>query len=267
MLYFIPTPIGNLGDITFRSLEVLKESDIIFCEDVRICKSLLNLLEKRFNLTFKNKVFYSLHSHNENKFDFSKIDFSLICAYLSDAGMPTISDPGNILVQYAQKNSIEYYVLPGANAALCAIAKSGFLQQQFIFYGFLNIKKNRENELINVMNMNYPVILYEATSRIKQLINQIAKINPNKELFLIKEITKLHEKYFKNKAISLVQSLENENLNGEWVVVINNEKSNNITKITQEDILCLDIAPKIKAKLLSKINNKSIKENYESLKC
>ncbi|MBZ7987443.1 16S rRNA (cytidine(1402)-2'-O)-methyltransferase [Campylobacter canadensis] len=267
MLYFIPTPIGNLGDITFRSLEILKESDIIFCEDVRICKSLLNLLEKRFNLAFKNKVFYSLHSHNENKFDFSKIDFSLTCAYLSDAGMPAISDPGSVLVQYAQKNNIEYYVLPGANAALCAIVKSGFLKQQFIFYGFLNIKKNRENELINVMNLNYPVILYEAPSRIEQLINQIAKINPDKELFLIKEITKLHEKHFKNKAAFLAQSLKNENLNGEWVVIINNENSNDIARICQEDILCLDIAPKIKAKLLSKINNKSIKENYESLKC
>ncbi|MBT0882231.1 16S rRNA (cytidine(1402)-2'-O)-methyltransferase [Campylobacter sp. 2018MI13] len=265
MLYFVPTPIGNLSDISYRALEVLQVCELIFCEDVRVCKALLNLLSSKYNIEFNINNFISLHSHNEKDFDFSKIDFSKNIAYLSDAGMPCISDPGISLVNYAQENDIKYSVLPGANAAITALVASGFSDKEFIFLGFLNIKKNRQAQIENALNQSYPTIIYEAPTRILDLVLDIAKIDEDKELFLIKEISKMYEKTYKNTAKNLANILKNENLKGEWVVVINNENSISNSNINSQDILNLNISLKDKAKLLSKLNGLSPKQNYENL--
>lgn len=265
MLYFVPTPIGNLGDITYRAIKVLQTCEIIFCEDVRVCKTLINLLSKTYNVDFLIKEFISLHSHNEKEYDFSKVDFSKNIAFLSDAGMPCVSDPGITLLNYAKNNDLKYSVLPGANAAITALVASGFSDKEFIFLGFLNIKKNRLAQIENALRQNYPTILYEAPTRIYELICDIAKIDENKEIFLIKEISKMYETSFKGKASELVEILKNANLKGEWVVVINNKFTEINSNICEADIKDLDISPKIKAKLLSKLNGLSVKENYERL--
>ncbi len=263
MLYFIPTPIGNLKDITKRAFELLESSDIIFCEDTRVTKKLLNLLE----IEFKDKEFISLHSHNEETL-VSKIDiniFDKIVLYLSDAGMPCISDPGAKLVQFAQQNSIKYEVLPGSNAALTAYAASGFSQKEFLFYGFLPHKsKERNIELLQILNNGYNTIIYEAPHRIKKLIKQIAIIDKDRLVFAQKEISKLHQKWYKSDAKSLSQTLESENIKGEWVVVIKGIKKR-VSNITKDDILLLDIPKKQKAKLLSKITGEEIKKIYNDL--
>ena len=269
MLYFVPTPIGNLSDISYRSLEILSNCEVLLCEDTRNTKSLINLLNSKFNLNLNFNSYIPLHSHNENDF-FDKISidfFSKNIAYLSDAGMPAISDPGCSLVKYALKNDIKFEVLSGANAALVALVSSGFCEKEFIFLGFLsNTGDKRQKDIEKLMLNPYPSIVYENSKRLISFIEDISKIDPNKEVFLIKEISKKFESKFKAKAKEMIEILKNTNLNGEWVVVIDCNNKNFIQNtICEQDILELDLPLKIKSKLLSKINGNSPKKIYQKL--
>lgn len=267
MLYFIPTPIGNIQDISLRAVELLKNADIVFCEDTRVTKKLLMLLGEKFGFEHHIQRFYSLHSHNEESVikNIEPEIFKKSVLYLSDAGMPCISDPGVKLIQYAQKNDIEYEVLPGANAAVTAYASSGFIEKEFFFFGFLPHKSNERKAILqNILNSGYNTILYEAPHRIKKLINDINEIDSDRELFVQKEISKLHQKWFKDSAKNLTKLFESENLKGEWVVIIKGIKLQT-SIITKDDILTLQIPKKQKAKLLSKITGESVKEIYERM--
>jgi len=269
LLYFVATPIGNLEDISKRALRVLKLSSLIICEDTRVAKKLFALLEEKFQIDLKNKKFLSLHSHNAQK-RLEKLDISLlkenIISYLSDAGMPAISDPGCELVKFCQENGIDYEVLPGANALLLAYASSGFCESQFSFFGFLPHKgKQREEELNRVLNSPINSIIYESPHRLLKLLKEISQKDPNRELFLIKEATKMYETKFKNKASILYEELKDEKIKGEWVVVVKKSDSKLKGEITKDDILKLNISKKEKAKLLSKISNLSVKECYNLL--
>ena len=267
MLYLIPTPIGNIKDITFRALEIISSADILFCEDTRVTKKLLAILSEKFSLEFNIEKFYSLHSHNEESV-VQNLDIKIFeknVVYLSDAGMPCISDPGVKLIQFAQKHNIKYDVLPGANAAITAYAASGFEEKEFLFYGFLPHKvKDRKILLNNILYSGYNTILYESPHRIKQLLDELSMLDPKRELFVQKEITKLYQKWYKNSSKNLALLFEKENLKGEWVVIIKGEKKET-SNITEDDILSLEIPKKQKAKLLSKITGKNIKEIYKSL--
>lgn len=267
MLTLVPTPIGNLEDISFRALHTIKEAEVVFCEDTRVSKRLIYLLKEKYNLEIRDKEFISLHSHNEiqviKNLNLSLFEKNVI--YLSDAGMPCISDPGSKLVEFCQKNSVKYDVLPGANALLCAYAMSGFGDKEFNFFGFLTNKGQRRiYELEQIMNSQFNTILYEAPHRIKSLIEDIEKIDKNRELFLVKEISKLNQKYFKAQASDISKILDSANLKGEWVVIICGV-DRICSEITKDDILNLDIPKKIKAKLLSKITGEDTKLCYDSL--
>lgn len=197
MVYFIPTPIGNLDDITLRSLKLLSECHTLFCEDTRVTKRLLSLLSQRHNIEFNIQEYISMHSHNEQKIleTIDKDVFDKNIAYLSDAGMPCVSDPGSYFVKFCQENSIAYEVLPGANALLLTYAASGFSNPKFIFYGFLPHKgKERQNALYEVINSKYPVVLYESPHRIDKLAEELATNIPHVKAFFIKEATKKFEK-------------------------------------------------------------------------
>ena len=265
MLYFVPTPIGNLEDISMRALKVLKSAEIVFCEDTRVTKKLLSLLSKKFEITFKNKDYFSLHSHNE-KYVLSKMQlfvFDKEVVYLSDAGMPCISDPGCELVRFCQKHSIPYEVLPGANALLTAFASSGFCDPKFLFFGFLPHKgKDRDNNLKKALYSGYTSILYESPHRLKKLLTQINSLDKERELFLIKEATKLYETKYKGKAKEILDNLKDENIKGEWVVVIEAGGEKIEGQISKEDILSLNIPKKEASKLLAKLYNISPKECY-----
>ena len=140
MLSLVPTPIGNIGDISLRAIELLSEADTLLCEDTRVTKKLIHILKERYNTVFKeNQTFISLHSHNEKEFikDLEPSFFDKNVVYASDAGMAGISDPGQILVKYAQENNVKYDVLPGANAVLTAFVASGFVETKMLFWGFL----------------------------------------------------------------------------------------------------------------------------------
>lgn len=268
MIYFIPTPIGNLKDISLHAIEVLRECEIALCEDTRVSRSLINLLNERFDARIKISSFISLHTHNQQEF-FKNLNtdfFNKNVAYISDAGMPGISDPGVELVRYAQKNRLSYEILSGSNAALLAVVASGIVDKEFIFLGFLpNTGEKRKISIQNAMNLEYPCVIYESPKRVENLLKDIAKIDESREVFLIKEATKKFETKFKDSAINLLEAIKNANLNGEWCIVIS--QSTNVAKnsITIDDINSLDIAPKIKAKLISKITGEDVKKIYNKM--
>lgn len=268
MVYFIPTPIGNLDDISVRSLKLLTECKTLFCEDTRITKKLLSLLQERHHVHFSVERFISMHSHNEAHV-LSSLDMALLnepVAYLSDAGMPGVSDPGSALVRFCQAKNIAYEILPGANAALLAYVSSGVEAHQFLFYGFLPHKGNdRHNGLLEVLNAPYATIVYESPHRIEKLFEELAQFAPNRTIFAIKEATKLHEKRFLGTSLEVHAQSKMANLKGEWVVVITPECTQGGEALTKEDILDLPLPPKLKAKLLSKLTGMSVKEWYNAL--
>jgi len=272
LLTFIPTPIGNLEDISFRTIKEIEKADIVLCEDTRVTKRFFSLLKSKFEIETNYSKIISIHSHNEKEFieNIHSDFFNQNIIYLTDAGMPAISDPGAILVDYCIKNKIKYDVLPGANALLTAYAMSGIGQidkKEFIFYGFLNHKSvNREEELKKILNLEFPTILYEAPHRIIKLIEEIIKIDNERELFLVKEISKLHQRYFKDKAKNILTTLKESNIKGEWVVIIEaNKNTQQNLVLNQNDILKLDIQPKLKAKMLSKITDKNTSYWYKKI--
>ena len=259
MLSFVPTPIGNLDDISKRALLALQKAEIIFCEDTRVTKKLLNLL----NIPL-NKEFISLHSHNEDKV-LSKLDPEILkskeCVYVSDAGMPGISDPGSKLVKFAQKHNIPYTVIPGANAALTAFVASGF-EGDFCFHAFLPHKGNERSEkLKEILNSGKIAILYESPHRIEKLLKELKDLAPNREIFLAKELTKMHETFIKGKA----KDIELPNTKGEWVIIIDKAPKSEKLELSYDEIKNLPLPIKEKSKLLAKISEKSAKEIYKEL--
>lgn len=269
MLAFVPTPIGNLGDISFRTIEVLKDGELILCEDTRVTKKLISLIQERHEIKFPNFDYISLHSHNEKDFLTSENKLMLEsknCIYMSDAGMPCVSDPGALLVDFCLENSIDFDVLPGANAILTAYASCGFPNTTFTFFGFLPHKgTNRSDMLDKVLHSENLAILYEAPHRLLKLIEEINTLDPNREIFLTKELTKKYQKRYKGKVSDLLEEIKETTIRGEWVVAIKNITNINRGIITENDILELQLPPKQKAKILSKLTGKNIKDIYNNL--
>ena len=268
MLKLIPTPIGNIGDISLRAIEALSEADTLLCEDTRVTKKLIHILKERYNTVFKeNQNFISLHSHNEKEF-IEKLEPSFFeenVVYASDAGMPGISDPGQALVKYAQENSIEYDVFPGANALLTAFVASGFVDTQMLFWGFLPHKgKDRQASLQGALNSGFTTIVYESPHRLEKFLNEVDKEESTRKIFLAKELTKKYQNYFFGTAKEILKKLDG-NFRGEWVVVIEASQKHNLSAIGQNDILELDLPKKAQAKLISKITGENTKACYERL--
>ncbi len=268
MLNLVPTPIGNIGDISLRAMEALSEADILLCEDTRITKKLLHILKERYALSVReNQQFISLHSHNEKHF-IEKLDSSFFesnVVYVSDAGMPGISDPGQALVNYCLQNNLKYDVLPGANAVLTAFVASGFVNTQMLFWGFLPHKgKDRAESLNGALSSGYTTVLYESPHRLEKLLNELADEAKDREIFLAKELTKKFQNYFRGTALDILEKLDG-NFKGEWVVVLKSGEAQNASAITQKDILSLDIPKKQQAKLISKITGENTKLCYQRL--
>lgn len=267
MLCLVPTPIGNLEDISKRSLEALLEAELIFCEDTRVTKKLLNLLAEKYELDFSQKEFKSFHSHNEKEIlkSLTKDTFTKNVVYCSDAGMPCISDPGASLVDWCIQNEVPYDVIPGANAILTAFAMSGFSSTEFTFFGFLDHKgTSRASKLEEVLNSSRVGILYESPHRLLKLLEELNKKEPDRTIFLVKEISKFYQKTYKNSAKNLYEELKSIEIKGEWVVVVEPKEKFGFN-LELDDILPLDIAPKIKAKLIAKLTGASVKDIYQEL--
>ncbi|MEA1917443.1 MAG: 16S rRNA (cytidine(1402)-2'-O)-methyltransferase [Campylobacterota bacterium] len=266
MLTLAATPIGNISDISLRTIDVLSEADILLCEDTRVTKKLLNILKERHNLITKDIKFISLHSHNEQQFIQNLEDDFFTCnvVYLSDAGMPCVSDPGQLLVKHCIQNGIEYDVLPGANALLTAFVASGMSDTSFMFYGFLPHKgSQRAKALLDALYSGYTTIIYEAPHRLEKILKEINDEDSSREIFVAKELSKKFQKYLSGTASQIIEKLDG-NYKGEWVIVIKASKKR-VSTLSEKDILELDIQPKIAAKLISKITGESIKDCYNKI--
>ena len=267
MIIFIPTPIGNPQDITIRAMKLFEKATLFLCEDTRQTKRLLRLLEERFSMTYPEAEFYSFNEHNgQERLDSLGDTFAeQEVVYVSDAGMPVISDPGQLLVAYCQQNMLKYDVLPGASAVTTAYAASGFEEGKFLFYAFLPHKgKERASALAGAINNGYNTVLYESPHRLEKLLDEVEALDANRELFLAKEISKKYQNYYRGTVAELNAQFKELTIRGEWVVVIKakveTEKSLSFTEVLQ-----LDLAPKPKAKLLASLSDKSVKEWYNEL--
>ncbi len=267
MITFIPTPIGNPQDITIRAMKLFEKAELFLCEDTRQTKRLLRLLEERFDMTYPEADFYSFNEHNGEQrleeFGASLSEKEVV--YVSDAGMPVISDPGQLLVAYAQEQNISYDVLPGASAVTTAYAASGFESGKFTFYAFLPHKgKERSIALAEVLSNEYNTVLYESPHRLEKLLQEILDLDEERELFLAKEISKKYQRYYRGTVKDLNEQFKELTIRGEWVVVIRANKSAE-KSLSFTEVLTLDLPPKVKAKLLATLSDKSVKEWYNEL--
>jgi 16S rRNA (cytidine1402-2'-O)-methyltransferase len=267
MLTLVPTPIGNIADISLRAMDALVNADVLLCEDTRVTKKLLHLLKERYGKEAdKEQSFISVHSHSEHRF-LEKTDpsfFEQNVVYASDAGMPGVSDPGQMLVRYCIDRGIEYDVLPGANAVLTAFAASGFVETQVLFFGFLPHKgSDRSGALGRALYSGYTTVLYESPHRLEKLLGEIADAEPSRRLFAAKELTKMHQRYLHGTAAEVLETLGG-NYKGEWVVVIEAGEVRDAT-FSEKEILALDLPKKAAAKLIAKLTGETPKSCYQRL--
>ena len=245
-LYCVATPIGNLGDITFRAIYILNKSHIILSEDTRVSSKLLS----KFNI--KTKLL-SNHKFNEKKNVKNVLNLlrqNKIVSIISDAGTPTISDPGGILINECIKNNINIFPVPGPSASIASISASGF-SNNFFFCGFLPEKKSHIDQLFEkISKMNCSVIFFISPKKIKKITSQIKKYFNNRNILITREMTKLHEEYIRDK----VENLENIDISekGEMTVVISeNTYLENRLQVIEESV---------KKKIIKFLKKMSIKD-------
>ncbi|GIO28173.1 16S rRNA (cytidine(1402)-2'-O)-methyltransferase [Ornithinibacillus bavariensis] len=216
-LYVVPTPIGNLEDITHRALSTLQTVSVIAAEDTRNTKKLLNHFEIATPLL-------SYHEHNKlerEKQLLERLANGESIAIVSDAGMPAISDPGFEIVEAAIQHQYSVVVLPGANAALCALVGSGLSSKEFLFYGFLPRKqKDKEAELDRLGRLKATLLFYESPYRIKDTLRTISKTLGNRRIAIARELTKRFEEFVRGTVEELVGWAEDQELKGEFCIVV-----------------------------------------------
>tara|TARA_B100000287_G_scaffold119583_1_gene111563 strand:+ start:8546 stop:9229 length:684 start_codon:yes stop_codon:yes gene_type:complete len=222
VLNIVPTPIGNLDDITFRSINTLRNSDYILCEDTRVSKKLL--IKHNIDIPL-----VSFHSYNEHKTVQKHIDQILegkVLSLISDAGTPSISDPGFLIVREAIKNSIEINCLPGATALIPAIVNSGLSSERFVFEGFLPAKKGRKKRIKSLIDEKRSIIIYESPKKmIRLLIDLIKFLGDERKASVSREISKIYQENIRGTLKELYDKFENKNIKGELVIVIDGNKN------------------------------------------
>lgn len=215
-LYIVATPIGNLQDISFRAIETLKSVDFILCEDTRVSLNLLNKYDIKKELLSFNAKSETKKIQNVVKRLLSKES----CAIISDAGTPTISDPGVRLVNVAIKNEIEIIGIPGANAAILALSISGLPTDSFVFEGFLPQKKGRQKKIKQLALEERTIVLFESVYRIEKLIKELNEYMPERFIVIHRELTKKFEESWRGLPKDILIELPDKTIKGEFVVVI-----------------------------------------------
>ncbi|MGI6710292.1 MAG: 16S rRNA (cytidine(1402)-2'-O)-methyltransferase [Bacilli bacterium] len=236
-LYIVATPIGNLNDMTYRGVMILKEVSFIFAEDTRVTKGLLS----HFNIS---TPLISCHEYNEEErisLIKEKLRSNLNVALVSDAGMPLISDPGYKIVKAVLDEGFNVVSLPGANAFLTALVASGLSTDKFLFYGFLDHKNTKkEKELTSLVDYKETLIFYESPLRLKDTLILIKKVMGNRSVVVARELTKKYEEYIRGSVSEVLDVLDN--IKGEIVLLVEGAKEDSILK---------------------ELNDKSIIEHYE----
>ncbi|MGM9923332.1 MAG: 16S rRNA (cytidine(1402)-2'-O)-methyltransferase [Bacillus sp. (in: firmicutes)] len=229
-LYLVPTPIGNLEDMSFRAIRILKEADVIAAEDTRNTKKLCNYFE------IETPVI-SYHEHNKavsGKQVVERLQAGQTVALVSDAGMPTISDPGYELVQSALAERIPVVPLPGANAALTALIASGLAPQPFYFYGFLERgARNKKKELEQLKYVTSTFVLYESPHRLKETLQAMQNILGNRQIVLCRELTKKFEEFIRGDIEGAIRWTEENEIRGEFCLIVEGGKEEDIPNTEQ----------------------------------
>jgi len=262
-LYLVSTPIGNLKDITFRAIEILKKSDFILCEDTRVSKNLLNKYE------IKSKLI-SNHKFNEKKNTEKIIDHlksGKTISLISDAGTPSISDPGSILVNECVKQDIRIFSIPGPSAVASAVSISGF-SEKFFFYGFFPEKKQTlENELQKLSELNSSLVFFVSPRKINKIIPVLKKNFNGRKIVFCKEITKFYEEYIRKDIDDLKLFIKEPK--GEFTIIISEKiiDKNTSQELSESDkgiirMLINKISLKEITSIVSQDKNISKKEIY-----
>ena len=259
--YLIATPIGNLGDMSSRAIEILNSVDIIACEDTRNTSLLLS----KFGV---HKTLISYHEHNEQECSqklLKTLKNGQSIAIVSDAGYPGISDPGSIMVKHCIDEDIPVSVVPGANALLPALISSGLDTKHFYYHGFLPSKPtDRRKELETLKNINVTLIFYESPHRIIETLNDMYNVLGDRNACLCRELTKLHEEFIRG-SLSELKDIDKTTLKGEMVLVIEGMKAIN-KEYTDEELIELikkelESGTSLKSACLNISNITNIKKN------
>ena len=252
-LYLVPTPIGNLKDITLRALEVLKESDIIAAEDTRQTLKLLNHFEIK-------KPLISYHKFNEQSKGNEIIELLLEgknIALVSDAGTPGISDPGSVIVGKCINENIDFEVLPGATAITTALVYSGLDTTKFLFRGFLP-RENKDRRVITdeLLNSQETLIFYEAPHRLLDTLSYLMDVFGDRKIAVCRELTKLYEEIFRGNLSDAIQNFVNNKPRGEFVLVLEGKKIEDIKEEKKQEWINLSIQDHILKYIKDGINKK-----------
>ena len=247
VLYIVGTPIGNLEDLSLRASNILKNVSLIACEDTRTTGKLLK------NISISNKLI-SFHQYSpKDRLDLliSKLKQGDSIALVSDAGMPLISDPGNYLVREAKNNNLDVICIPGPCAAITALVSSGLDCSQFTFFGFIpKSSKERKNTLKKIFHNEITSIIYESPKRIIKLLNDLKDLfGIDREIVVMKEITKRHEQHFGYKIDDVIKRIEGNQIKGEFTLIISGNKKIKNDEEIKEMHLKDDLSKLIKAGL------------------
>ncbi len=220
-IYIVPTPIGNLDDITLRAINVLKDVDLILCEDTRRSKKLLIHYEIETPLRSHHKF----NEHQEVDIIIEKIKSGTKVALISDAGTPGISDPGHLIVRTCIQNNIEIDCLPGPTAFVPALINSGIPSDKFIFEGFLPVKKGRKTRLEILSKEERTMVFYESPHKILKTLNDfLIHFGSNRKVSISRELTKIYEETIRGTIHSVLESLTEKSIKGEIVVIVEGYK-------------------------------------------
>lgn len=216
-LYIVPTPIGNLEDITLRALNVLKSVDFILCEDTRTTRNLL----KHYEIDKRCMAYHIFNEHEQLGHYINQIRASESVALVSDAGTPGISDPGFLIARECIANDIEVECLPGATAFVPALVQSGLPCSSFYFYGFLPHKKGKESLLKRVAEMEETVIFYESPHRLLKTLEKMVEImGPDRRISISKELTKIYDFTFRGTLAEALEFFGQKEVKGEFVMIV-----------------------------------------------
>ena len=216
-LFVVPTPIGNLGDITLRSIEVLKSADLILAEDTRTSSKLL----KHYDIDTPVESFHMHNEHKKLESIINKLRSDSEIALISDAGTPGISDPGFLLVRECINNQVEVECLPGSTAFVPALVSSGLPCDRFSFEGFLPVKKGRTKRLKELSNETKTMVFYESPHRILKTLNDLSNyFDVESQISVSRELTKLYEETFRGTIKESVEHFEKNKTKGEFVIVL-----------------------------------------------
>jgi len=228
ILHIVPTPIGNLEDITIRSLNYFKQADLVICEDTRSANRLFRMLD----IDLFDKKFLSYHKDNEHRIVdmlINEIQIYTFPVLLSEAGMPAISDPGYLLIRNCIKAGLEIEVIPGASAGLVALVGSGLPCDKFHFEGFLPTKSGRKQRLEFIKNYPFTSVIYESPYRINKTLQEMLEFfSPDHPIAIGRELTKMHEEFIRGQLSEIIEQTKDKKWKGEIVLVIAGKNIKNI---------------------------------------